>query len=137
MGWRDTLSVDAQKHLGDIIEVPTIHTKPPVKGESDPKAPSSVCIVPGFIIPDKSGDDVQAPLIASNHLQQFYVGQTVSYRIPIVTHATSYFWESRTGTIEAIDIHNERLTIIPESEEQPLKIVSWCYCQPKAPPDEN
>jgi len=137
MGWRDTLSVDAQKHLGDIIEVPTIHTKLQVKGENDPQNTSSVCIVPGFIIPDKSGDDVQDPLIASNHLPQFYVGQTVSYRIPIVTHATSYFWESHTATIEAIDIHNERLAILPKSENQPRKIVSWCYCQPKASTDET
>ena len=68
---------------------------------------------------------------------QFRVGQQVAYRIPVVQHATSYSWESHTGTIDAIDIHNERLTILPESEAQPWRIVSWCYCQPKASTDEN
>ncbi len=66
----------------------------------------------------------------------FRVGQQVVYRIPVVQHATSYSWESHTGTIEAIDIHNERLTILPKSENQPLIIVAWIYASPSGDADE-
>ena len=66
-------------------------------------------------------------VVGANH-KGFYVGQTVRYRIPIVQSATRYSWDWHIGIVQAIDHHHKRVTIIPETEDQPWRIMAWEYC---------
>jgi len=137
MGWRETLGVDAPEHFGDIGKTTTIHTKPPVPDEKDPQAPSSVCIVPDSLIPPKDTGGIPSTVKAGSNDRQFSIGQTVAYRIPIIKSHSDYFWEWHTGTIQAIDFHNERLTLTPEDEAEPWRVIAWIYACRKDGSDEN
>lgn len=60
----------------------------------------------------------------------FSIGQTVAYRIPIIETQTKYSWEWHRGTITDINAHAEQITVKPDTEAEPWRVVSWCYCEP-------
>ncbi len=68
----------------------------------------------------------------------FHIGQIVDYRIPTtIKSLIDYAWAWHTGTIADIDFHNERLMIIPQDEDQPWRIIAWCYACPRGDADEQ
>ena len=68
----------------------------------------------------------------------FYIGQRVAYQIPIhISTPTDYSWEHHTGIVKDVDARNERLTMIPETEAQPWRIVAWVYCTPRGGHEEK
>jgi len=60
----------------------------------------------------------------------FQVGQKVSYRIPIIKKPTNYSWQEHLGVIQSVDPRMETVTLKPETEKEPWRVVAWVYVKP-------